>query len=204
MDQLDIAVIHDAKNRLGEVVFRLESRGNCEIEIESLIHTSNRLTNLLIWHTRQDGEMRLNVDSACPGDLLQEMQAEFRRFFPKLDIALEIGQAPAFWFYDESYIRLALENALHNACHFAVKQVVLSAKEEQGYLFFSVQDDGAGFPDDVMKNHANNAFSEISRRGTGLGLLLSSHIAKLHKAKGIEGKSIIRNDAGALFELYLP
>ncbi|HSH71620.1 MAG TPA: ATP-binding protein [Methylophilaceae bacterium] len=204
MDQLDIAVIHDAKNRLGELVFRLESRGDCAIEIESLIHTSNRLTNLLIWHTRQDGEMRLNVDSASPGDLLQEMQAEFRQFFPKLDIALEIEQAPVFWFYDESYIRLALENALHNACHFAVKQVVLSVREEQDYLIFSVQDDGAGFPADVMANHANNAFSEISRRGTGLGLLLSSHIAKLHKAKGIEGKSVIRNNTGALFELYLP
>jgi len=204
MDQLDIAVIHDAKNRLGELVFRLESRGGCEVEIESLLHTSNRLTNLLIWHTRQDGEMRLNVDSASPGDLLQEVQAEFKQFFPKLDITLQIGQAPVFWFYDENYIRLALENSLHNACHFAVKQVVLSVREERGYLVFSIQDDGAGFPDEVMVNHANNAFSEISRRGTGLGLLLSSHIAKLHKAKGVEGRSVIRNNTGALFELYLP
>jgi len=204
MDQLDIAVIHDAKNRLGELVFRLESRGDCAIEIESLIHTSNRLTNLLIWHTRQDGEMRLNVDSASPADLVQEMQAEFRQFFPKLDIVLSIEQAPVFWFYDESYIRLALENALHNACHFAVKQVELSVREEQDYLIFSVKDDGAGFPVDVMANHTNNTFSEISRRGTGLGLLLSSYIAKLHKARGIEGISIIRNEAGALFELYLP
>jgi len=204
MNELILAVIHDAKNSLGELVFRLEARGGLAAEIESLLHTSNRLTNVLLWHRQQEGTMSIRIDSASPADLLEEMTIEFGQLFPKLTIESDAGNAPAFWFYDETYIRLALVNALHNACHFAKEKVQLLAAELDGKLVLVVRDDGAGFSNDMLARHGQHQLADVSRRGTGLGLVLASAIANLHTSKGEHGQVVLGNDQGAVFELHLP
>lgn len=204
MNELELAVIHDAKNNLGEVVFRLEARGDCFAEIESLIRASNSLTNLLLWHRQQDGAMTINIDSASPADLLNALAEEFRQFFPNLSIECNTSNAPIFWFYDETYIRLALVNALHNACHFAKVKVQLSARQVDGKLVLTIQDDGAGYNDVMLERHDQQQLAEVSRRGTGIGLALASSIANMHTNKGAHGQVVLRNDHGAVFELELP
>ncbi len=208
MNELELAVIHDAKNSLGEVVFRLEARGGCAAEIVSLIHASNSLTNLLIWHRQQDGAMRISIDSASPTDLLHELVTEFRQFFPNITIESNISQAPMFWFYDEAYIRLALVNALHNACHHAKAMVQLSVRQVDSKLVFTVQDDGAGYDDVMLERFSQKQLGEVSRRGTGIGLALASSIANMHINKGVKGQVMLSNAGGnahgAVFELALP
>ncbi|OIR17675.1 sensor protein PhoQ [mine drainage metagenome] len=204
MNELELAVIHDAKNNLGEVVLRLEARGDCFAEVESLIRASNSLTNLLLWHRQQAGAMRINVDSASPADLLNELVEEFSQFFPKLSIVSNTDNAPIFWFYDETYIRLALVNALHNACRFAKAKVQLSARQVDGRLVLTVQDDGAGYNAKLLEQQGQQQLAEVSRRGTGIGLALALSIASMHTNKGAHGKVMLRNDHGAVFELELP
>jgi len=203
-----LAVIHDAKNSLGEVVFRLEAHGGCDVEIVSLSNASNSLTNLLVWHRQQDGDMRISIDSASPTDLLNELATEFRQFFPKITIECNTRYAPIFWFYDEAYIRLALVNALHNACHYAKAKVQLSTEEVDGKLLFTVKDDGAGYDEAMLERFNQKQLGEISRRGTGIGLALAASIASLHVNKGISGQVMLRNGSanthGAIFELSLP
>lgn len=206
MNDLELAVVHDAKNKLCEVVFRLESRGDCFAEIESIIHASNSLTNLILWHRQQNGAMHINVDSASPSDLLNEVAAEFRQFFPSLIIDCETSKAPIFWFYDEACIRLALVNALHNACHFAKAKVQLSTSvcDVDNKLVFTVRDDGMGYDDAMLERYCQHKLAEVSLRGTGVGLLLASSIAEMHERKGLHGQVAIYNDNGAVFEMALP
>jgi K+-sensing histidine kinase KdpD len=204
MNALDLAVIHDAKNGLGSLLLNLEKRGHFEDEMQLILRISTRLTHLLLWHKEQEGDMHLNVDSASPSDLLKELGAEYQQIFPHLTISVDVSKAPIFWFYDIIYTRLALENAVHNACNFARTRVDLSASMSTNKLMFSVSDDGDGFTQDVLAHLAKQKYTVASDRGTGLGMVLSSAIAQQHVNKGEHGYIQLYNDEGAVFEMLLP
>ena len=204
MNALDLAVIHDAKNSLGSLLLCLEKRGHFEHEMQIILRASSRLTHLLLWHKEQDGEMLLNIDSASPSDLLKELCNEYQQVFPHLSLNFDDKQAPLFWFYDANYVRLALENAVHNACNYAQSRVNLKAALVDQQLMFTVCDDGKGFPEEVMKHLAEKQYTESSCRGTGLGMLLSSRIAEQHQNQGKYGQVTLRNEIGAVFEMRLP
>jgi signal transduction histidine kinase len=77
------------------------------------------------------------------------------------------------------------------------------------HLVFTIQDDGQGFPQHVIENVAAQQLAEISRRGTGLGLVLAARIAELHSSKSADGKErhgkvVLKNAEGGIFELWLP
>jgi K+-sensing histidine kinase KdpD len=204
MNALDIAVIHDAKNSLSNLLFRLEKHGHLEKEIEIILRTSSRLTNLLLWHKQQEGSMHISVDSASPLDLIGELVSEFSYTFPNINIKLETQAAPVFWFYDDNYIRLALTNALDNACSFAKEEVVIAVSVVDNMLLFSIEDDGNGYSKHLLEAFSNQCEIETSQRGTGLGLKLANVIAEMHHNKGRSGQVMLQNKQGALFEMRLP
>jgi K+-sensing histidine kinase KdpD len=204
MNTLDLAVIHDAKNSLNSLLYSLEQHGNLEKEIEILLGASSRLTNLLLWHKQQDGAMCINLDSAAPSDVVNDLVAEFSHTFPHIQIKLNVKDAPIFWFYDDFYIRLALGNALHNACSFAKSAVSISVSVVDNMLVFSLEDDGNGYSDQLLQAFADDTQIETSHRGTGLGLRIANVIAKMHENKGNKGHVILKNTPGALFEMKLP
>jgi K+-sensing histidine kinase KdpD len=204
MNTLDLAVIHDAKNSLNTLIYRLEQHGNLEKEIEIVLGASSRLTNLLLWHKQQEGEMRINLDSASPLDIVNDLTAEFSHTFPHIQIKLDVNNAPTFWFYDDFYIRLALGNALHNACSFAKSAVNISVSVLDNMLVFSLQDDGNGYSEQLLQAFADDSQIETSHRGTGLGLRIANIIAKMHENKGKIGQVTLKNIDGAWFEMKLP
>lgn len=209
MHALDLAVIHDAKNILNEITLRLEQKPGFDTEVELLLHAGNRLTNLILWHKQQDQAMHLNIDADAPADLLKALCDEFSALFPHKQLNCMTKDAPSFWFYDHVYLRLALANALHNACHYAHQTIHLKAEVREQHLVFSIGDDGDGFPPQVIQNVMEQQLAETSRRGTGLGLVLASRIAELHSSKSADGKDrhgkvMLKNANGGIFELWLP
>ena len=204
MDNLVAAVIHDVKNQLAELALRLERKGDALQETRIAMDASRRLTELLLAYRQQSGQLHANIDSANPDDLLQELAVEYRGLFPDLRFVVATDDAPAFAFYDEALIRLALANAVHNACRFARSAVTLSAYHDREYLVFEISDDGAGFPDALL-GAAPAVPSGASARGTGLGLFLAGRIAELHQMEGRCGSVILDNrQDGARFRLRLP
>lgn len=203
MDDIYAAVIHDVKNQLAELALRLERRGDALQETAIAFDASRRLTDLLLTHRQQSGQLYANVDSASPGDLLQELAVEYQALFPGLRITADTSAVPPFAFYDEALVRLALANAVHNACRFAQCEVRLSAYSEGGFVIFQVADDGAGFPE-AMLGTAPAAPATTSLRGTGLGLYLAGKIAELHQMDGRRGSVVLSNADGACFQLKLP
>lgn len=203
MDDLAAAVIHDVKNQLAELALRLERRGDVVQETGLAFDAARRLTDLLLATRQQSGELRANIDSASPGDLLQELCAEYQGLFPNISFTVENNDMPAFAFYDTALIRLALTNAVHNACRYAKSTVKLSARSDNNFLVFEVIDDGPGFPDSML-GAAPSSPTFASARGTGLGIYLAGKIAELHQMEGRCGNVILSNRGGACFSLSLP
>ena len=112
----------------------LERRGNCAAETDIAFAAARRLTQLLLAQRWQMGELQANIDTHWPVDLLEDLAAEHRMLFPQLQIDVDVAQAPQYWFYDETLLRLALGNAIHNACRHARARVTLQARTEDDFL----------------------------------------------------------------------
>lgn len=202
MDDLGAAVIHDVKNRLAELALLLERRLDCTRETGIVMEAARQLTGMLLAYRDQAGKLAANIDSASPTELLRELVEEYRILFPSLSLEANAEVAPAFWFYDAALIRLALGNALHNACRHAVSQVRLAVFEQEGRLIFEIADDGRGYPPEMLVPGQQEMLH--SRLGTGLGLHLARRIAALHVLREQSGEVVLVNRKGACFQLILP
>lgn len=202
MDDLGAAVIHDVKNRLAELALLLDRRGDSQRETGIVLDAARQLSTLLLVQREAAGLLAAHADSASPSELIVELAEEYRVLFPALEVQADCGEAPPFWFYDAMLVRLALANALHNACRHAKTRVVLSAWVEQNSLVLQVMDDGPGYPQELL--HSEAALAPGAHGSTGLGLYLARRIAALHTLQGRAGAVALVNRNGACFRLILP
>lgn len=202
MQFVDLAAltIHDVKNRLAILASRAETRGDGETVHDALTAAAT-LTQLLLFYKAEKGSLSVDIDARVPADLLEELAMEIGKQ-TALTVAVNIGEAPTLWFYDEALVRMVLLNAIYNALRHAVKTITLSAHVRDDCLEFAVQDDGSGYPPAMLEQPM--AMRSLSREGTGLGLYLASKVAALHSNSGQEGSVELRNAQGAAFCLRLP
>lgn len=203
MNDLFAAVIHDVKNQLAELSLRLGERDDAQQEMIIAMNAARRLSEVLLVHRQESDLLSANQDSVDITDFLTILAAEYRELFPELSLELDVAHAPAFAFFDDALIRLALSNAVHNACRSARMQVRLSAREQDGMLVLEVADDGPGFPDSMLANEGDSP-AAASSRGTGLGLYLARKIAELHTLDERHGHIELSNADGAVFRMFLP
>lgn len=202
MSFLDIAALslHDVKNRLATMAARAESRGDSETLRDALTAAAD-LTRLLALYKADAGILHTEIDARCPADLLDELRQE-NQPLTRLEIVVDVAQAPALWFYDEYLVRMLVVNALQNALRFARRRVTLSAREHEDCLEFRVSDDGEGFPEEILVSQTHE--THLSPEGVGIGLYLAHRVAALHQNHGIAGSVQLYNDPGAVFCLRLP
>lgn len=203
MNELYAAVIHDVKNQLAELALRLGERDDAQQEMVIAMSAARRLSEMLLLIRQESELLSANPDSVDTADFLAILAAEYRELFPALAIDIDTAQAPAFAFFDDALVRLALSNAVHNACRSARSRVRLAALERDGMLALEVADDGPGYPEAMLENRGDTP-TAASSRGTGLGLYLARKIAELHKLDGRHGRIELGNDGGAVFRMYLP
>lgn len=200
---LSAAVVHEVKNRLAELELRLEARGDAEVELALTTSCAQRLTELLLLQREQSGTLQANIDGGSPTDLLTELVAEYHVLFPRLQLEVDEQGAPPLAYFDAFLLRLALGNALHNACRFARTTVGLCARDEGAGVVFEIADDGPGYPEALLSDGLALP-QPMSEHGTGLGLYLARRIAALHQLNGQSGRIEMLNRGGAVFRLHLP
>lgn len=72
---------------------------------------------------------------------------------------------------DKAMLSKILENIFDNALRFSSEKIVLSIKEKEEYLYFSIQDDGVGFTAEELKSATSFFFSSSTNGGNfGIGL----------------------------------
>lgn len=199
------AVLHAVKNRLAELQLRLSAREGCEPEQALAADCARQLTALLLLGRAEQGQLQAHVDAWQPEALLRELAAEYAALYPQLRFQVETDAAPPEVFADAFLLRLALGNAVHNACRVARRRVTLSAVAEAAGCRFEVVDDGPGYPDALLRQPQTQPLLPTSG-GTGLGLYLAARIAALHGLGGRSGRIALDNPAagGARFRLHLP
>jgi len=123
----------------------------------------------------------------------------------KLDI--QVDQS-LYWYFDEDMINGVVGNALNNATRYASACISFSAKENDGMLEIRIEDDGVGYPNEMLQEKIDNKRSINFQEGsTGLGIYFSSIVARLHRNKGRYGEVKLENNGllgGSSFILYLP
>lgn len=206
MEAASFALIaHDLKNALGSLEGELEAL--IDDPSPAMAHSAymrctelrRQFVQFLTVYGAADG-MHTHCEDESPKDLLEQLYraGQIRRLsLPNSPrVAMQVAEnAPPYWYFDQRLVHMALDAALHNASRFAREEVTLSLHQEDGFLVFTIDDDGPGL-----------GATDPSSASTGLGTDLCKAVAQAHRSGDRQGRIALRNrpEGGARFELWLP
>ncbi|RJR16114.1 MAG: sensor histidine kinase [Nitrospiraceae bacterium] len=215
------SMAHDMKNSLNMLLNTLdEVVGSCTpdkcqshrklslIQYEATRVNFN-LIQLLTLYKMDRNQFSVNISHYPVVELIEDIILQNK---PLLDFK-EIGiltECPddLTWFLDSNLVSGVINNILNNAYQYASKRILVRANEDRGWLVISVEDDGNGYPEEMLGAGIFKGRGVSFKTGsTGLGLYFSSMVAKLHKNKDREGYISISNGGaygGGCFTITLP
>lgn len=215
LEQQDLyaALLHEMKNHLVLMSMTLEriphnrkavhDQPLDEVRLLCQRASERLMQALFIYKNDKDGPMLNAVDAYSTEDFIKEMAVQARSLRSQLHVETDIANdVPAIWFFDRNMLEMALINALHNSVAYARERIRISARVEDGMLCIAIKDDSDGYPAHILDAQA--ADKPLQSNGTGLGLRFASMIAKAHVNKGRQGKLLLSNQGGAVFEIRVP
>lgn len=120
----------------------------------------------------------------------------------------EVDPLTPLGFFDRELIASVLANCINNAIRYARHAVLISVHDEAGQTVLTINDDGEGYPQQMIDNQVDYVQGiNHSSGSTGLGLYFAGRIAALHQRNGVCGRTQISNGGplgGGVFSLYLP
>ncbi len=143
------------------------------------------------------------------GELLSDAANSHRRALQKAEIEFSLDISPSLPMIEGDGVRLlrVLDNLLSNAMHHTEPggKMELGARVDHGHALIEVRDTGCGMAPDVLEHIFDRYYTGTGARtrrlGTGLGLPISSAIARAHG-----GTLTVRSTPGegSVFTLALP
>ncbi len=128
---------------------------------------------------------------------------------PAISISVLLEKAPCEIGGDSTMLRQVIHNLLQNAqdalSNVPNANIVIRTKISGNMLEFCVQDNGSGFPADMLQ-HAFEPYITSKSHGTGLGLAIVKKIVEEHKGSIKIENNHIENlqQAGAKVSIHLP
>lgn len=216
------ASIHDIKNSLSLISSNLtamlahpDNRFAEPQQISLIQHEVQRVNNTLIqllnlYKLGKDA-LRFEILEHNVEEFFAEVVANSTPVCRALGIHLTYCCDPDLnGYFDSEMVRSILENTIGNAQRYARSQILLRADRQADYLVLYVEDDGDGFPPELLQLsqdvEGSISASRISGR-TRLGLLFAQKIARLHQAGQRSGYIRLHNACtlpGGCFQLWLP
>lgn len=198
-------IAHDLKNALGSLESQLAalvdtpSAESAQAAHQHCMALRQQFIQFLTLYGN-DGALRPYCEDESPHDTLASLarqgQARHLGRSGAPQVVLDpCSESPPYWYYDTRLVQMALDAALHNASRFAHSQITLSARQQQGFLVFQIDDDGPGL-----------GAPDTSSVSTGLGTQLCHAVAQAHRSGERQGRVVLRNrpEGGTRFELWLP
>lgn len=214
------STVHDMKNSLSLLMQNwqlwldrlppelAESGERGVIEYESL-RLNGMLMQMLGLYKLQINQLPLNPDWTDIEELLQEQLARHTEILQARNIrsACQIEGVELF-VLDTELIDSVIGNVINNSIRYTRTAIQLSASQENDMLLIQVNDDGRGYPDDMLGRYGSDTQdADVSNGTTGLGLYFGQCIAHMHQRDGKHGYIELSNGGelgGGLFRLYLP
>jgi two-component system, OmpR family, sensor histidine kinase SenX3 len=214
--------IHEVKNSLNMLLNSIDqvlstSDGNNETnKIFSQIQYEGKRVNddlvgLLAIYRINNEQYSANIDEYSVREFLQENISQHETMIRNRNIeeTLECDK-DLYWFFDRDLITGVISNVVNNLYKYTKDKLLISAFKEEGYLIITVQDNGPGYPENMLVSHNEDELQtniSFDQANTGLGLYFSKLVAELHKNKGKNGYITTTNDGidgGGCFSIYLP
>ncbi|MCB1759346.1 MAG: HAMP domain-containing histidine kinase [Gammaproteobacteria bacterium] len=213
------SLIHDMKNSLWLVINTLESlAGEMESsadrqKLQTLQHEAKRLnTNLielLTLYKLENERIAANIEELNLAEFIEELVLENRIGADARGVELSwTCDDDLYGYFDEGLIRGVVNSVIGNGLRYTRSRLHLSGEEASGFLVIRVEDDGAGYPQEMLAaQDAIDDHSALCEGRTRLGLYFAGMVAKLHRNQGKEGYIRLSNQGqldGGCFSLYLP
>ncbi|MBL8499830.1 MAG: HAMP domain-containing histidine kinase [Nitrosomonas sp.] len=216
-----VSSVHDMKNSVSMLICGLDkvltsveaAELSTHAELVQMNHEAkrinNRLIQLLTLYKLGQKIYPFDPQSVCLDDFLRTTVAQYAQLLKFRQIHLEVRVDPAlYWYFDEDLISGVIGNALNNAMRHTHDHILISAEEHEGGLMLRVEDDGDGYPLELLEGNGNVMQSVDFHGGsTGLGLYFSAMVAGMHRNQGAQGDLRLENGGslqGACFVLHLP
>lgn len=215
------AAVHDMKNSLGllrqtiEDLSKAITHENSKAkEFLAVAHYESArlntgLVQLLSLYRAELENLPINVDECFVEDLVEELVANNESYILHKNKRLSVEQEDGLnWFIDADLIQLLLNDMLVNATRYSKTAILLKCYKDQGFLVFEIEDDGPGYPDNMLRaTKIDMQDFDISQGRTGLGLFFARMIALAHSNGSRLGTIELENNGslgGSVFRLKLP
>lgn len=215
------STVHDMKNsltvlmqahgqwlaRLPDTQARTDEQGVIDFEFA---HLNGMLVQLLGLYKLGVNQLPIRPDYHELDDFIEAQLAAHQEVFKSrnLLVTYQVDPLSPLGFFDRELISTVLANAINNAIRYARQSLLICVGEETGQLVLTVNDDGEGYPVQMIERQAEYVQGiNPSSGSTGLGLYFAARIAQLHQRNGVHGRTEISNGGplgGGLFSLYLP
>lgn len=210
--------VHDIKNSLTALralIGQLENiyQDPKPAEFRQLEFETNRMNNslmqLLTLYKIDLSQFSLSVDEHSAADILEDIVAQQSTLLSLGTIQLITEcHDDLFCYCDSTLISNALCTLVNNAQRYCLSKVLLSVAREDDYIVFCIEDDGKGYPENLISSDYKHLPQiDLANGNTGLGLFFTETIAQLHVKDDKRGFIITDNNSqfgGARFKLYLP
>ncbi len=215
--------IHDMKNSVNIQVNALEKMAidahacsdldafNSLVGVIAQAHRMNaNLIQLLSLYKFGKAIYPLDITEQSVSDVINEALMQTRSMLDLTGISVDVHcELDCYWYFDRDLITGVLLNAVNNAFNYTQDKIRIAACITDGFLSLRVEDNGHGYPDNMLNREGltvNKSINFLSG-STGLGFYFSSQVAKLHKNNGQCGALTIENGGaygGGCFVVKLP
>ena len=178
--------------------------------VEKIVFNTKRLSSLvgsiLLLSKLDNQSIHQKETEFSIDEEIRQAIVELEDLWDKKEIEFEAELDPVSFYGHEALMRHVFSNLISNAIKFSPNggQIFLSLTQNDGYVIFSVSDQGCGLSEDAKKHVFDKFYQgDTSHKedGNGLGLALAKKIVTL------EGGTITADntsEGGAIFTVTLP
>ncbi|MBX2857313.1 MAG: two-component sensor histidine kinase, partial [Cellvibrionaceae bacterium] len=191
---LSRAVSHDLKTPLARLRFGLdalsetqneEQRQRYALRVNRDLEAMEALISNLLQYARLDeSRIKLIDNKFCLVRLADSLLQTFDS--DEIDMCFETSLASAEIRGDRRYVSMLINNLVSNAQRHASHRVLVSLRGQGERVTLSVEDDGAGIPEDERDNVLKPFWRGVDDRGEqghGMGLAIVDRIVDWHRAE---------------------
>jgi len=213
--------VHDMKNSLGMLLNTLSevmtqyppqddihAKSYAVLEYEAA-RINSELIQLLSLYRLEHDKVRAHIDECMVVDILSEQVARNYGLLQTraVELVLECDET-LMGYFDSDLVGGVINNILVNCARYSKHKLKLSAAQTAEGLCITIEDDGQGYPDDMLNA---STFSETKASFANgrphLGLMFANKVALMHRNKSQQGFIRLSNDSslgGGCFRLFLP